>query len=187
MTTELVIIGAGSHASVIVDMLEQQDMVALVGFLDDYKQDDHDGYGIMGTTECLPELIHLHVSHFIVAVGHNTVRRHLFEQAVKAGLIPYTLIHPSAQISPKARIGEGTVIMANVAVNAYAFIGDNVILNTGCTVDHHCVVGDHAHICPGCHLAGNVWVKDGAVVGIGSAVKPNGIVDAKGRIYDPTR
>lgn len=187
MTPELVIIGAGSHASVLVDMIEQRDDVLLVGFVDDYKEDDHDGYGIMGKTECLSELVHLHIFYFLVAIGNNRVRRHLYEQAVKAGLVPYTLIHPSAQISPKARIGDGTVIMANVAVNAYAFVGDNAILNTGCTVDHHCVVGDHAHIAPGVHLAGNVWVKDTALAGIGSAVKPNGIVDTHGRIFDSTR
>ena len=185
MTRELVILGAGSHASVIIDMIELTGGYTIVGLLDDYKDDqEHDGYGIMGTHDCLPELKHLHIEYFVCAVGENHTRKLLFESAIKHGLIPATIIHPSAQISPKAKIGDGTVIMANAVVNAYAFVGDNCIINTAATVDHHCVVSDHSHICPGVHLAGNVWVKSGAVVGIGTHVKPNGIVDSKGRIYD---
>ena len=176
MKRELVILGAGAHASVIIDMVEQVGKDVIVGLLDDRKTGRYEGYAILGTMACLPELIHLHTEYFIVAIGDNEIRQHLFQTALHWRLIPMTVIHPSASISPKAEIGVGTVIMPHVVVNAHARIGKNVILNTGCTVDHHCLVGDHAHIAPGANLAGNVNVHNGALVKIGSAIPPNTVM-----------
>ena len=184
MTRELVVIGAGSHASVVIDIIEQVGKDRIVGLLDDTKTGEYDGYKILGTTAILQELVHLHTEYFIVAIGDNETRRTLYQKALHWRLIPLTIIHPSAQISPKAIIGEGTVMMPNVVVNAHAEIGDNIILNTGCTVDHHCVVHNHAHLAPGVHLAGNVSVAQGALVGIGKSVRPNSMIDEGGRIVD---
>ena len=177
MKRKVVVIGAGSHAAVVIDLIEQIGRDTIIGIVDDSPiAETYEGYGLLGDHTVLPELKHLHVEYFIVAIGDNTVRQALFEEAVRCGLIPMTIIHPSAQISPKATIGGGTGIMANVAVNAYVHVGENVILNTGCTVDHHCVIGDHAHVAPGVHLAGAVWVKNGVLVGIGRAIPPNRVV-----------
>ena len=178
---EIVILGAGSHASVIIDIIELIGSDAIVGLLDDAKYpivEEHDGYQIMGRHDCLSELSHLHIQYFMVAIGDNAIRQSLFERAILAGLRPMTVIHPSAQVSPKAKIGDGTVLMAQAVINAYAFVGDNCIINTAATVDHHCVVSDHCHLAPGVHLAGNVWVKSSALVRVGQSVGPNSIVFA---------
>jgi UDP-N-acetylglucosamine acyltransferase len=59
-----------------------------------------------------------------------------------------TFIHPSAIVSPNARIGEGC------SIGPYAIIGDDVILGSGVTVSSHSVIdglttiGDETYIYP---------------------------------------
>ena len=45
------------------------------------------------------------------------------------------MIHPTAQIDPKARLGE------NVHVGAFAVIGEDVVIGDGSRIGPHCVVG----------------------------------------------
>lgn len=105
---------------------------------------------------------------WIIAVGDNAIR-----QKESRGYTKFAIAtHRSAVISPTAKIGEGTVIMAGVIVQANAVIGKHVILNTGCSVDHDCVIEDFAHIAPGVHLCGGVHVGEGALVGVGSCAVP---------------
>ena len=81
-----------------------------------------------------------------------------------------TIIHPSAIMSPSAKIGEGSVVMAGAVINADAVIGKHCIVNTGATIDHECVIEDFCHIAPGVHISGNTLVGEGTWIGIGSCV-----------------
>ena len=59
-----------------------------------------------------------------------------------------TQVHPSAIVSPRARLGEGC------SIGPYVTIGDNVELGEGVRIDSHCVIdgrtriGDETHIFP---------------------------------------
>ena len=81
-----------------------------------------------------------------------------------------TAIHPSAIISPSAKIGEGTVVMAGAVINADTVIGKHCIVNTGATVDHDCVIGDYCHIAPGANVSGGTHIGEGTWIGVGACV-----------------
>ena len=122
---------------------------------------------------------------FFVSIGSNAIRQRVYGNLTDAGFVPATAaVHPTAWISPSARIGDGTLVAPQVTINALVYVGEGGILNTGCTVEHECVIGRFAHIAPGCVLAGNVTVGEGAFVGAGSVVKqgvhigPNATVGA---------
>ena len=71
------------------------------------------------------------LSPVIVSIGVNSVRKKIVGRL--SG--PFGVaIHPSAVVSPSAKIGEGTVIMAGAVVNADAVIGRHCIINTGASV-----------------------------------------------------
>ena len=107
--------------------------------------------------------------YLFIAIGDNAARKGEVECATG----PFaTLIHETALISPSARIGEGSVIMANAIVAANARIGKHVIINHAAVCDHDTVVGDYAHIAPGAHLCGHVEVGEGALVGVGVGIAP---------------
>ncbi|WP_118973723.1 acetyltransferase [Taibaiella koreensis] len=158
-------IGAGGHAKVIVETVE--DMGGKIGFL----MDAHpSGPSLMGHEVRMQrdDIIREYAeSQWIIAIGNNAIRRKIAEQFE----LRYAIAkHPSAHVSSRAVIGEGTVIMAGCSVNAEAVIGRHVILNTNCSVDHECNIGSYVHISPNAALGGNVTVGEGTHIGIGACV-----------------
>lgn len=76
-----------------------------------------------------------------------------------------TIIHPAAEVSTFAEVGEGTVILANATVCANARIGRHVMILPGAVINHDCVVGDYSCIASGACLSGNVKVEDSCYLG----------------------
>lgn len=107
----------------------------------------------------------------IAAVGANALRLDLHRMLKELSLTSPPLIHPTATVSRHARVGSGSVVLANSVINAFAMVGEAAIINTACTIDHDCRLGDAVHVSPGANLAGQVEVGDCAWVGIGAAVR----------------
>ena len=156
----MIIIGASGHGHVIADAVCANGD-RLLGFLDDDagkaplgKIEDYEKYGD---------------AEFVIGIGNTAVRKKLSALPVKW----YTAIHPSAIVSPSARIGEGTVVMPNAVINARSQVGEHCIINSGAIVEHDNTVGDYAHVSVGAKLGGTVTVGEAAWVGIGATVKNN--------------
>lgn len=175
--TPILVVGAGGHAKVVLDVLERMGTYEMVGLLDDNEDRQgtiHAGHKVIGTLEGgLLQLRREGVQGAIIALGDNVRRRHVYLRAEQAGFAMVQAIHPSAQVGARVVIRGGTLVVAGVVVNADADIGVDVILNTGATVDHDCQIGAHVHISPGVHLAGRVIVGELTHVGIGAVVLPN--------------
>jgi acetyltransferase EpsM len=109
---------------------------------------------------------------FIVAIGANSTRAQRFDDALRAGLRPATLVHPMASVSPATSIGVGTVVMAKAVVQSNVRVGKNCLINAGAIVDHDCVVGDHTHLSPSATLGGAASVGEYVLMGIGAIALP---------------
>lgn len=153
--------GASGHGKVIKDIIEAQGG-EVKGFVDDNPE--------------LSSYCGKHVSHnadglspMIVSIGINKTRKRIVE---KLHCQFATAIHPTAVVSPSAKIGEGTVVMPGAIINADVVIGKHCIINTGASIDHECVIGDYCHIAPHATLCGQVHVGEGTLVGVGAAAIP---------------
>ena len=170
---ECVIIGAGGHGWVVLDIMQHEGRHGVVWFLDS-NPDLHgrlmDGVEVLGPIQRLASLKEQGVQGAIVAVGHNGTRRSFGEQVQRLGHELVSAIHPSANIASNVSIGRGVVVAAGALVCAHCQIGDGVILNTGCLVDHETMIGTACHLCPGVKIAGRVTIESGAFVGIGATV-----------------
>jgi acetyltransferase-like isoleucine patch superfamily enzyme len=78
---------------------------------------------------------------------------------------PGTLIHPTADISPDATIGEGTKIWHEAQVREGARVGRECVLGKGVYVDHHVVVGDRCKVQNRASVFHGVTLEDGVFVG----------------------
>lgn len=153
--------GASGHGKVIREMLEAQGGV-VEAFIDDNPA--------ISCLDGLPVLHHADgLSPVIVSVGDNRIRKRIVG---RLSCTFGTAIHPSAVVSPSAKIGEGTVVMPGAIVNAGAVIGRHCIVNTGASIDHECVLGDYCHVAPHASLCGQVHLGEGVLVGVGASLIP---------------
>ncbi len=173
---DMIILGAGGHGRVVLDIVRQENTHNPVGFLDNNTQLHGrriDGLPVLGSIHQLPDLHSRGIEGAVIAIGDNGVRRAFGDTVEQAGLSLLNAVHPSAQLATSVSLGKGVVIAAGALVCAHCQIGDFVILNTGCIVDHESMIGTSAHICPGVRLAGHVTIESGTHVGIGATVIQN--------------
>lgn len=175
-TRRILILGAGGHGRVVLDILLTDPVNHVVGFLDNNSAIHGrriDGVPVCGAIDALADLVAAHTAtHAIIAIGDNGVRRGLARTAARVGVELLNAIHPSATLAQNVTLGRNIVIAAGVVVCANCQIGDSAILNTGCIVDHQTMIGEGVHICPGVRVAGRVVVESGAFLGIGATVIP---------------
>lgn len=153
--------GASGHGKVIKEIIEANGQ-QVEAFVDDNPNiNELCGMPVLhGVTDKSP---------MIVSIGVNHIRKKVVGRLdCEFGVA----IHPSAVVSPSAKIGEGTVVMAGAVINADTVIGKHCIINTGATVDHECVIGDYCHIAPNATLCGQVHVGEGTLMGVKSCAIP---------------
>lgn len=106
----------------------------------------------------------------IVAVGNNELRERK-QSMLSAMRIPTaTLIHPTAVVSPFARISAGCTVLANAIININASVGAGCIINNAAIVEHDCTIGDFVNISPKAAMAGHTKIGSKTFLGIGCTI-----------------
>ncbi len=171
----ILILGAGGHAKVIVDIVEEAGKYNLVGILDQNFAEKEPllGYPLLGKEEDLPKLIKEHaIRGIIIAIGDNFIRSEV-AKGIKENYPELSFpsaIHPKTIIAKDVKIGEGTVIMAGVSINPGSTIGSFCILNTNAIFDHDSSMGDFSSLAPGVTVGGDCQVGSHSAIGIGSTI-----------------
>jgi len=172
----VVVIGAGGHAKVCVEILRETGSRVRACIV----SDEHAG----APQECLgvPVLVGLSrlaalrsegIVSLFVAIGDNRARHALaVEACTRYDMRLVNVVSPTAAVAPSVRCGRGVVIMRGAVVSTDVTLADLVVINGGAVIEHDCVIGEAAHVAPGCALGGGVVVGARALVGIGSSVIP---------------
>lgn len=171
MKQQVVVVGAGGHARVCVELLLQlgYDIVACVGSA---PADAILGVPVIVGDHHLAILRDQGIRLAFVALGDNRLRKRLAETCESLGYAFVNAVSPHAVVSENATLGNGVAIMPRAVVNVGAIIGDFVVINTGATVDHDCQLGKAVHVAPQCGLAGSITIGEGSLIGIGSSLLP---------------
>jgi len=172
MTKDLIIIGAGAHAHSVIDVVESRADYRVRGFVDSVQPIGGSvfGYEVLGRESDLSNILAASESELFVAVGDN-FQRHLICQTIVKQVpeaIFATLIHSMAYLSERARLGDGTILMAGAVVNAGCDIGNGVIINTNSSIDHDGTIHDFASLAPGVSLGGGVLIGERSSIGLGA-------------------
>lgn len=178
---KLILIGAGGHARSCIDVIEEQGVFQIAGFVglpDQEKSKYIDyGYSVIGTDADLPELAKTY-EYALITVGQiQSVenRTRLYQKISSLSFHLPIIVSPTAYVSSHATIGAGTIVMHGAIVNAGVNVGNNCIINSRALIEHDARVGDHCHISTGAIMNGNTKVGDRSFVGSGSVIK-QGIV-----------
>lgn len=167
----VVIYGTGGHARVVHEILAIRN-IPVAGFMD--REENHESKMVLGRplfgSEALLVKKPYPFDAAVIAVGNGHVRKILFE-LFRANNIPImTVIHPSAVVSPSARLGNGCCICAGAVIGPGSTVGDGVIINTNASVDHDCNIGNFVHIAPGATVCGGVKIGQLTFFGAGSTI-----------------
>ncbi|GAA4841701.1 acetyltransferase [Paenibacillus vulneris] len=167
----VVIIGAGGHAKVVMDILKSNRALEIIGCTDKQLAGTQVlGVPVLGDDSVLPELYGQGVRHAFIAIGDNKLRRLLARKATELGYELINAVSPHAYVAEAASLGAGVAVMAGAVIHPDVRIGDNSIINTQASVDHDCVIGEACHVAPGATLSGTVTVGDGTFLGTGTKV-----------------
>jgi sugar O-acyltransferase (sialic acid O-acetyltransferase NeuD family) len=167
---EVIVLGAGGHAKVVISTLLELNF-QINGVLDDDPNKWNQkvlNIPVLGPIELLKSG---NFEQGIIAIGDNKTRKEIVEKY--NGFCRWiSIIHPFSYVHPSVEIGDGSVIFAGAVIQPEVIIGKHVIINTSASVDHDCKIEDFVHIAPGVHLAGGVSVGEGSLLGVGSSIIP---------------
>lgn len=171
----VVIYGAGGHGQVVAEIIELSGEYHILGLVDDdpaLQGHRVGGYPVLGGRSILSELRESGVDRCIIAIGDNRVRGELASLVKGLGFELITAVHPSAQVSPRAAIGEGGVVEACAVIKTGSSIGRLAIVNSCVSIGDYVTIGEKVHISPGVSIATGVEIGEGTYIGMGASIIP---------------
>lgn len=169
---KLLIWGAGDQGTVTLNCAVAMNEYEKIDFLDFREKGHREILGFNIYEEAKEDLYHIFKKYdeVIVATGDNDLREKKILQLIEMNIQIATIIHPTATISPYAKISQGCTILAYTAININAYVGMGCIVNTGAIIEHDCIVKDFVNICPAVAMAGHVVIGNKTFMGISSTV-----------------
>lgn len=177
---EIVVLCAGGHARVLLDLLRRsgQTVAALVDNDTSRHGEKLDGVPIIGGDSSVFErdpasVVLVNALGNAPKIGDSMLmpRRKLFDAFSSKGYSFLKVRSPDAVVSEYVALGDGCQIVGGAIINPGCSIGANSIVNTGAQLDHDCEIGNHSHIGPGAVLGGKVQVGSEGHVGAGAVVR----------------
>lgn len=166
----LLILGTRTFASEVADLISEINEFELEGFVENMErercQETLEGLPIRWVGEILP----LAKTHLAVCALATTHRRAFVEEVANLGFRFATIIHPSARISTRASLGEGSIVNRNVVIATHTHLGRHVQVNRGALIGHHSQIGDYATIQPGANIAGCCHIAESVYIGMGAVI-----------------
>ncbi len=174
--SEIVIIGGGTNAKVIISILNKIKDFIILGYTDIIDKGDILNVKYIGNDV---ELIKLKSTYSncsaVIGIGIATLsdidkRMAISEQLDALGFKQPAIISPSAIVNEDVKIGDGSVIFDGAIINTGSNIGNCVMINSNCSVDHDCMIGDHVFISPGATVCGGVVIGRKSFIGPGATI-----------------
>lgn len=167
----LLILGTSDFSVEVADLASDCPEFELAAFVENL-----DRSRCEGTIEGLPVLwiedaAALSSTHLAVCGLGTTQRSRYTEQAAALGLRFGTIVHPTARVSSRSTLGEGTVVSARAVVGAHVHVGRHVLIGRGTLVGHHTQIADHASLNAGAVVAGSCRIESAVYLGMSSLVR----------------
>lgn len=174
---KVVIIGAGTGAANVADILIHDKNFKLYGFVGTTEEEGkftgkklYNEIPFLGDHSILPKLRENDIVGFVVAISINTIREKSYYEAVQAKLIPINVISPHTIINPFVKIGKGVVICAGSIILHGAEIGNNTFIGTGAIIENNTKIGENCVIATSCVIGGECEIRRNVKLNMRSTV-----------------
>jgi len=170
MNSPIVLVGAGGHAKVVLDLLLDNKQ-EIDGFID---PEVDIFYELTKLSDENIDFDRVSLSMALGGVKPDSLlnRLNLYNKYKTKGASFTNIISDNAHISKRAEIGEGVFINNGAIINGPSKIGNLAIINTRATIEHDVVIEDGAHIAPGAIVLGNSHIGKNSMIGSGAVILP---------------
>jgi acetyltransferase EpsM len=171
---QLILIGGGEHARVVLDAAREQATWDVVGFVDPKPNRALQKLGLAWWGDDDRALARLTDEDLILTLGGvdaRALRRQLVERYAARGVHWASVVHPSCVVARDAKVAEGAAILARAVVNPGARIGPHNIINTGAIVEHDVELGTNVQVGPGAVIGGGVVVGNDTYIGLAASIR----------------
>jgi len=172
---KIVIIGGRGNGTVITSTIEDckssGQNIECTGFLNDHEKEINE-YPVLGpiTKEAWQKLD----GYYFIYALPNVKQAHQRHELLKELDIPekrfVTVVHPTAVVSDKAKLGYGVVLMPMVLVSPNASIGNHSQMYAQSFIGHDSSMGEMCFVANNASIGGRVKIEDGAHIGSNSSI-----------------
>jgi sugar O-acyltransferase (sialic acid O-acetyltransferase NeuD family) len=173
----LIIVGAGMFGREVLAWAQDAAKVGapytIKGFIDDNVENLNGfdcGYSIIGTVK---HYLPTENDCFVCAIGNPGVKKSVCERIYALGGRFCNVIHPTANIGPRVKLGNGIVIGPFSSLTTDVELGDNVSIGVFTGAGHDVSIGAWSQISGHCSINGGVKLGDGVFMGAQSTVLPS--------------
>ena len=189
MSFPVVLVGAGGHGKVVLDILLDNGL-DVKSFIDPSVDIFYD---LRKRSDSNIDFNKIFLGMGLGGMKPNKLsdRLDLYSVYKSRGANFISIISNNAHISKKTMLGDAVFINNGAIINGPSKIGNLVIINTRAIIEHDVIIEDGAHVAPGaiilgnCHIGKNSMIGAGAVILPGNTVPENSLVPALTRY--PTR
>ena|ERR1700730_15666248 len=179
MSDELIIVGGGEHARVVIETARHQEW-NVIGFVDPLPCEETSkrlNCPRIGTHDDISKYPKVKLVLGVGCVSVNDIRRGIVQKIGASSDRWITLIDSFSCISPTAKLAEGIVVLPGAVISSGASIGRHCIINLGAKINHDVRVGEFVHVSPQAALGGGSSVGDNAYIGMGAMIRDHAVVN----------
>ena len=169
-----IIYGCGDMGIQTYNILKHNPSVDVIGFLDDNKTNSSFlNLPVVGDLNNIDNIKEIHnVTHGIVTIGDNKIRRQKTEALINKGLKILTAIHPQAFTDNVMEIGSGTIVEMGAFIHPETTVGKGCFICSGSIIAHNSIVDDYSLIAGGVVFGSRVIIGSQSLIGVGANISP---------------
>jgi len=178
---DIVLIGGGTLAKFVIDILSFQPKVTILGIYDDTLKVGDNIYNIpvLGS---IKDLKKTKCENIVICIGNQNFRFRTFNDLKSIGFCFPNIIAHNAIVSSNALITEGCIlgfnstilsgsvlgigscVLSNVSINHNTKIGDYTLIGVGVNIGNDCSFGDNVHVAMGKTILPHSIIKSGEYI-----------------------
>ncbi|MCC7531265.1 MAG: acetyltransferase [Candidatus Melainabacteria bacterium] len=174
MTQTLLVLGTRPFSQEIADVASEVPGYSIAGFVENLDKSRCKIQFEEGPIFWIDDIDNMVETHEAICGIGTTFRFKFTDQVAAKGMKFATVIHPTARVSSKSTMGQGSLVSVQSVIAAYTTLGEHVLINRGVIVGHHTSIGNFSSVMMGARVAGDTRIGQCTYIGLGAIVK-NGV------------
>lgn len=156
--------------------------MTIKGFLDDNQAVLSECQNTIPVISSVEEYKPISGDVFITALGDTRIREKYVSILNSKRCRFINLIHPTAIIGQRLKIGMGNIIGPYVQISCDVAIGSHTLIQSHSILGHDVSFGDYSNAHAFTFLGGNVAIEKGVTLGTRSSILPNAVVESQSKV-----